>query len=198
MIRHVNDVAVPSIAGSLANDGRSGPYPMGLMSIIATVAMLFAAFTAALLMRRTGIDWIPVPLPRILWVNALVLIASSGAVEGARSSISKGMQERAAVWLGVAACAGLVFLGGQVLGWNLLAQRGVFLPTSPHGAFFYMLSAVHGAHVVGGLVALSWTLRRAATGAYTPGRRAGLTHAAIYWHFVGAVWIYLLVLLSTL
>jgi cytochrome c oxidase subunit 3 len=80
--------------------------------------------------------------------------------------------------------------------WKALIAQGVFLPSSPHAAFFYMLSAVHGAHVIGGLGALGWTLNRAFRGAYTATTHTGLTHAAIYWHFVGALWIYLLILLS--
>ena len=101
-------------------------------------------------------------------------------------------------WLWVAGTAGFVFLLGQIGAWYTLAANGVFLPTNPHASFFYMLSAVHGAHVLGGLVALAWTFHRATRGAYTRDDHAGFTHAAIYWHFVGAVWIYLLILLSTL
>jgi cytochrome c oxidase subunit 3 len=74
-------------------------------------------------------------------------------------------------------------------------EQGVFLPTSPHAAFFYMLSAIHGAHVLGGLGALAWTLRKALKGAYSAHQYRGLSHVAIYWHFVGAIWIYLLLLL---
>ena len=91
-----------------------------------------------------------------------------------------------------------VLLAGQMVAWRSLAAQGVFLPSNPHAAFFYMLSAVHGLHVVGGLGALTWTLRRAAGGAYTASNHDGLTHAAIFWHFMGGVWIYLLALLSTL
>jgi cytochrome c oxidase subunit 3 len=171
---------------------------MGLMGILATVAMLFAAFSAALLVRRTGTDWVPVPLPRFAWVNAVVLVASSAAVELARARVRSGGSRRAAYWLAAAGALGVLFLAGQVEVWRALAARGVFLPTGPHAAFFYLLSAIHGAHVAGGLGALAWTLRRARLGAYTAAAHAGLTHAAIYWHFVGGVWLYLLAMLATL
>lgn len=174
------------------------PYPMGLMGILATVAMLFAAFTAALLMRRTGSDWSPVALPGIVFYNTLLIVCSSVAVELSRARVRQGRSAGAPLWLGIAAALGALFLLGQIVAWQALAARGVFLPSNPHASFFYMLSAVHGAHVVGGLVALSWTLRRAVRSAYTSTDYAGMTHAAIYWHFVGAVWLYLLVLLSTL
>lgn len=190
-------------AATISGDGergapRPGPYPVGLAGILATVGMLFTAFTAALLVRRTGGDWTSLPLPPIIWANTAVLLASSAAVELARAQLRRERPDRLAGWLALAGLLGVLFLSGQIVAWRMLAARGVFLPTSPNAAFFYMLTAVHGAHVLGGLGALGWTLRRAARGAYTRARHAGVTHAATYWHFVGGVWVYLLTLLSTL
>ncbi len=187
---------VRGIAGLGAR--RPAPYPVGLAAVLVTVGMLFAAFTAALLVRRTGTDWTPVALPPIVWVNTVILLVSSAAVELARAAAFRDDSRRCARWLTVAGLLGVAFLAGQVAAWRLLALRGVFLPSNPHAAFFYVLSAVHGAHLLGGLIALGVTLRRAAAGAYTAEHRAGLAHAAIYWHFVGGVWVYLLIVLSTL
>jgi cytochrome c oxidase subunit 3 len=170
---------------------------MGLVAILATVTMLFTAFTAALLVRRTGTDWTPIALPPIVWVNTVFLVASSAAVELARVSLRRDTPDLPARWLGIAGLLGVLFLVGQIAAWRALSARGVFLPTSPHASFFYMLTAVHGAHVLGGLGALGWTLSRTLGGAYTREHHAGFTHTAIYWHFVGGVWIYLLILLST-
>ncbi len=173
----------------------TGPYPLGLLCILATVAMLFAAFTAALLVRRTGGDWVRVDLPVIVWLNTVFLLASSAAVEMARGKVRRNAQYGAVRWLAAAGFLGTLFLAGQIVAWRSLAARGVFLPTNPHAAFFYMLSAVHGAHVVGGLAALVWTTRRAVHGAYSWAQHVGLTHAAVFWHFVAGVWLYLMVLL---
>ena len=177
-------------------DLRPGPYPMGLMAILATVAMLFAAFTAALLIRRTGADWRPVELPLIVWFNAGAIVASSVLVEFSKRALGDRDGVHTPVWLAMGSVLGFLFLAGQWVAWRALIAQGVLLPTSPHAAFFYMLSAVHGAHVLGGLGALTWTLNRAFGGAYTAASHAGLDHAAIYWHFVGALWVYLLILLS--
>lgn len=172
-----------------------GPYPIGLLAILATVAMLFAAFTAALLVRRTGSDWVRVALPSIVWFNTVLLAASSAAVEMARARMRRDAPQEAVRWLAVSGVLGTLFLAGQIVAWRSLAARGVFLPTNPHAAFFYMLSAVHGAHVVGGLSALAWITRRAVRGAYSRVQHVGLTHTAVFWHFVGGVWLYLMVLL---
>jgi len=185
-------------ARSPVGEAPGGPYPIGLMAILATAAMLFAAFTAALLVRRTGGDWARVELPPIVWVNAALLLASSAAVELGRRAVRRGALPLAAPRLATGGILGALFLAGQILAWRALAARGGFLPTNPYAAFFYMLSAVHGVHVLGGLGGLGWTLRRTIQGAYSPARHTGLTHAAIFWHFVGGVWIYLLVVLSTL
>jgi cytochrome c oxidase subunit 3 len=165
------------------------------MAILATVTMLFSAFTAALLVRRGSPDWIPVALPGVVWASAGVILLSSLALQFSKRSILRADEKASSIWLAVAGALGLLFLVGQVSAWFLLKERGVLLPTSPHAAFFYMLSAVHGAHVIGGLAALAWTLRRSLQGAYSFAMHRGLTQASIYWHYVGAVWIYLLVLL---
>jgi len=131
------------------HDSRPGPYPMGLMAILATVAMLFAAFTAALLVRRTGTDWVPVELPMIVWINAVVIAASSVLVEISKRTLRHGDDVYSPVWLAMGSVLGVFFLVGQWVAWRALIAQGVFLPSSPHAAFFYMLSAVHGAHVLG-------------------------------------------------
>jgi cytochrome c oxidase subunit 3 len=174
-------------------------YPIGLAGLVVTVAMLFTAFTAAVLVRRTGADWAPVALPPILWLNTAAIVLSSVAVERARAAaLGEGAAPRIAAWLAAALLLGMLFLGGQVAAWRALVAQGVLLGPNPHAAFFYMLSAVHGAHVLGGIGALGWTLQRARAGAYGGGRRTGLSHAAVYWHLVGGVWLWLLAILLAL
>jgi cytochrome c oxidase subunit 3 len=179
-----------------AQDG--GPYPIALFAILVTVAMLFSAFTAALLVRRTGTDWAPIAWPPLVWANTGALLLSSWALERARAAARANALRDISPWLGAAAALGLLFLAGQLVLWRALAARGVFLASSPHASFVYMLSAVHGAHVLGGIGALGWTFRRARAGAYTAGHHAGLNHTAIYWHFVGVVWLWVFALLSAL
>jgi len=173
-------------------------YPIALAAVLVTVAMLFTAFTSALVIRRTGADWVRIPLPPMVWANTVVLILSSLALERARAAAKGDATSRIADWLGVTAALGVLFLVGQLVAWRQLVGQGILLRTGPHPAFFYMLSAVHGAHVLGGLGALGWTGRRARAGAYGAAQHDGLTHTAVYWHFVGVVWLWLLAVLSTL
>lgn len=149
-----------------------------LAAFLATVTMLFAGFTSACLIRRTGSDWTRLELSPLALANTLVLLASSATIELARRSA-------AVRWTRVTLALGLLFLLGQVLLVCSLSGNGAFVTSRPQGAFLFLLAAVHGLHLSGGLAALAWLLVR----------RARPRLAAVYWHFLALVWVYVLVLL---
>jgi cytochrome c oxidase subunit 3 len=158
-------------------EGRRAAAETLVFILLASGAMLFAAFTASYLIRRTGSDWGRIALPPLAWATAAVLVASSVTMELAR--------RRASPWLGATLLLGLLFAAGQAVVWRQMAARGVFLPSSPHASFFYMLTGVHFVHVAAGLVAL-WAARAGRV-------RTGLV--AAWWHFVDGLWIYVLLML---
>ncbi|HIF23140.1 MAG TPA: heme-copper oxidase subunit III [Gemmatimonadetes bacterium] len=172
----------------------------GVWMFLATVVMLFAAFTSAYIVRRAGTDWRSIAMPSVLWLNTIVLGASSLAAEVGRRAAERSRWSAARKGFIGAVLLGVVFLGGQLAGWRALAELGVFVPTSPQASFFYMLTGVHAVHLMAGLVVLLVTLPalRAAggptLGAVSPGVRARL--AATFWHFFGALWVYLFVLFA--
>jgi cytochrome c oxidase subunit 3 len=174
------------------------PYVVGLVGILATVTMLFVAFTAALLVRRTAADWVRIDLPGILWWNTGVILASSLTLELSRRALRRGARLGSERWAGATFGLGLLFLAAQAAAWWVLGRQGVFLPSSPYASFFYLLSAVHGAHLLGGLGALGWCWRKIRLGAYSALEHRGFTHAATYWHFVGGLWLYVFLLLRAL
>jgi len=175
-----------------------------LVALIATVAMLFTAFAASYLERAGARGWEKIQLPSLLWLNTLVLGLSSVAAEIARRSRARPFdavkdQSHVAPFEGRAAGAvrwalpaaivfGIAFLVGQGFAWAELRAEGVFLPTSPYASFFYLLTAVHGVHVAAALVALLVARVRP--------RILGL--AVGFWHFMGIVWIYVLLILKVL
>ncbi len=167
------------------------PARTGVWAGLAAIAMMFAAFISALLVRQGELDWVHVRLPLILYPNTLVLLVSSGTMERARTRA--GDQGRA--WLTLTLALGLVFVVGQVLGWRSLAAQGLLLSSNPSSAFFYVLSAVHGLHLLGGVAALIYVRARlhrdpgpAATGA--------LDALRVYWHFLAVLWLILLLILT--
>ncbi|MBI3268126.1 MAG: bb3-type cytochrome oxidase subunit III [Planctomycetes bacterium] len=164
------------------------PIRVGFPAFLAVTTMLFTAFTASYLVRRAAEAWTPVALPWAAYANLALLAAASASLEGARRTGRMGRTPagRRGAWLAGAAIAGTSFLASQLLVWRSLAAAGVFLATSPHGSFFYLLSAVHGAHLLGGLAALAWAAVRP----------AGLGACTAWWHFLFFVWVWVLVLLS--
>ena len=170
-----------STAGLRALD----PKRLGLWVFLATVTMLFAAFSSAYLVRMASGAWRPIELPGILWITTGVLVFSSVTLELARRLSGSAPTAWVAVTLG----AGLVFLAGQAAAWRLLAVAGVFVASSPHAAFLYIFTALHGAHLIGGLL---WLAILSLRGAPT---RAPLARCATYWHFMAGLWIYLFAVL---
>lgn len=167
---------------------------VGLWFFLVAVTMLFVAFSVSFTARRTAPDWQPVALPAVLWLNTVVLVASSAVVEWARHGGHSGNGKALRLGLGVGAALGGAFLLGQVVAWRDLAAAGVFMRTHPHSAFFYLLTGVHGLHLLGGLGALGFARRRVAR-APLGSETVLLTAVATYWHFLTALWLYVFILL---
>ena len=170
---------------------RPKPARTGVLVGIAAISMSFAAFTSALVVRQgASPDWQHFRLPTILYLNTLLLIASSFTLETCRRRQPPGR-----AWLYVTLALGLLFVLGQVLAWRNLAGQGLFLATSPSSAFFYIFTALHGLHLLGGVAGLSYALHRL-NRAPGPAGAATLGAGALYWHFMAVLWLYLLSLLA--
>jgi cytochrome c oxidase subunit 3 len=145
--------------------------------------------------RGTGTDWQPFDVPRILWLNTAVLVASSITVEIARRKLAQAGVTEFRNWWAITTALGTLFVGGQIVAWRVLADQGLFLATNPSSSFFYLLTASHGVHLLMGIVALLYVALRAGQSAWR--RRAIAAECtAIYWHFLDGLWIFLLILLS--
>ncbi|HWT02619.1 MAG TPA: cytochrome c oxidase subunit 3 [Pyrinomonadaceae bacterium] len=177
-------------------------YRTGVLVALAGVMMMFTALTSAYIVRAgTWNDWRPVAMPRLLWVSTGVILLSSLAFEVARRALRLGRNVAFKRWLLVTVVLGLGFLASQLMVWRELAAAGVYLASNPHSAFFYVLTGVHGLHLLGGILALDYLLLRTLRngGGHDEGgarkRRAVVNAAALYWHFMFGVWIYLFLLL---
>jgi heme/copper-type cytochrome/quinol oxidase subunit 3 len=141
----------------------------GLLAFLGTVSMLFIGFTSAYMIRRTSVDWRPLRAPGILWANTAALAASSLALQVARRRLREWDLRSVLPWVAATGALGVLFLAGQVLAWRSLAAQGVFLATNPHSSFFYMLTGLHGLHLLGGLAWFAVVLVRVRRMDYTPG-----------------------------
>lgn len=178
-------------------DGASPPpgatAQVGLWVFLTAVTMLFIAFTASYLSRRNASDWTPVPLPPILWVNTAVLLLSSVVLEWARRRGEGADARGLRAGLATVAILGVIFVIGQVAAWRQLAAAGLFMQSSPHSAFFFLLTAVHTLHLVGGLAALGVAIARGRR--WSVGSRPPVGVAATYWHYLDALWLYIFAIL---
>ncbi len=168
---------------------------LAIWAFLATVSMLFAAFASAYLVRREGLDWLRVRLPDVLWVNTILLLASSATIEAARAAHRQGRSRSVKHWLAASTALGVAFLAGQLVAWSQLTAQGVYLPSNPYSSFFYMLTAVHGVHLLGGILALSYLLWRVSSARRSLIEASVIGSCAIYWHFVDGLWVFLYLLL---
>jgi cytochrome c oxidase subunit 3 len=167
---------------------------LGLWLFLATIVMFFASITSALIVRRAAPDWTPIYFPRILWLNTLLLLASSATLELSRRTLKKSWTLHLK-WLGFTAILGSFFLTGQVYAWEILANHGLFLPTNPHSSFFYLITCLHGIHLLAGIVWLLTSYRIAQKEYDIEERAKSLNLLAIFWHFLDLLWLYLFGLL---
>jgi cytochrome c oxidase subunit III len=218
------DTSEVLLAGSGLPDLSSPDFPtrlrrvrLGVGVALTGIVMIFVSYSSAYVVRqglptldpRTGTlvrDWLPLQLPDFLLVNTLVLLISTLTMELARrQAVRTGFAAGGASqpteidkmpWLALTAVLGFSFLAGQWLVWRELAARGFYVATSPSSSFFYLLTGMHGIHLLGGIVALL------AAGAVSLLRKSAASTAVVvdgaawYWHFMTVLWIYILCLLE--
>jgi len=181
--------------------GEPQKYRIGVWVGLASILMLFIALTSAYIVRGVPAlgggqaDWVPIDMPRVLWLTTAVLLASSVSIELARRALKRDEYGRFRSWISLTTLFGVAFLGGQLLAWRQLAAQGVFINSHPHSSFFYLLTSLHGLHLLGGVIALSYVTIAAFRMRIGFKRRTAVDVTAIYWHFMDGLWIYLFGLL---
>jgi len=183
-------------------DPAGEPARTGVWVALAGITMMFAALTSALFVREgsSTTDWHHLAIPRILFLNSLLLVASSFTLEGARrrvAAFARGTEtgvSKPLAWLYTTLALGLLFVGGQYQAWLGLRAQGLFLASNPNSSFFYVLTAVHAVHVLGGLGGLFYVIHKLERPVLEL-RRSTLDSMAYYWHFMGGLWIYLLAII---
>jgi cytochrome c oxidase subunit III len=181
----------------------------GMLVAVSAIGMSFAAFTSAMFVRQdSSTDWRHFQLPYVLYLNTLILIASSVTLQLSRQRFAaiplaarrasawvKVLLASGIYWLYLTAALGLVFVLGQILAWRNLAAQGLFLATNPSSSFFYVFTALHAVHLLGGIGGLFYVLRKLVRNGGVA-ETSGLSAFSIYWHFMDLLWVYLLLLLA--
>jgi len=171
------------------------PVMVGLGVFLAVATSLFALSISAYLMRRDGADWRPLAQPMVLWFNTAMLVLGSVFLQWARSAAKSGQIDGVRLGLLAGGACTLVFLAGQFWAWQQLNAAGYYLSANPANAFFYMLTALHGLHLLGGLWVWARTTVKLQRGAAVHEVRLSVELCTVYWHFLLVVWLVLFGLL---
>jgi len=169
-------------------------YVTGMVIALSGVLMFFMALVSAYIVRKDmpNSAWVQLNVPRVLWLNTLILIASSFTLARSRGRLLADDLPGFRHWWSVTTILGVFFLIGQVIAWRQLAAAGLFLATNPASSFFYVFTAAHGLHLLGGVLALLYIAFRP-THRLTRGTATEVV--SMYWHFMDGLWVFLFLLL---
>jgi cytochrome c oxidase subunit 3 len=172
-------------------------YRAGMLVGIVSIVCVFATLTTVLRLRWAhSKDWVSLSLPHgLLYLNTIVLLVSSVTIELARRGLRDGSIRRAALFLLVTFFLGVAFLAGQYQVWQEMVARGFYLVSNPGSFFFYVLTACHGVHLVGGIVGLFIVALRLRSFEKKHLAETAIDVISLYWHFMDGLWLYLLALL---
>jgi cytochrome c oxidase subunit 3 len=185
------------------HDGAPRRYRIGVLVGIASILMMFSALASAYIV-RSGIagpqPWQRPLVPSFIWVSTAVILISSVTIALALRAQKRQHLAGVRLWLGATLILGLSFLLSQLLAWRQLVAAGVYLASNPHSSFFYVLTGLHGVHLLGGIGGLSYVIYLAwcktAVGPRGELKLRTLTDVvAIYWHFMDGLWVFLFLLL---
>ena len=171
-------------------------YITGMTVGLGGILMFFMALVSAYIVRKgmPNSGWVPLPvLPRILWLNTAILIASSFTLAHSRKLFRGEDESGFRHWWGVTTILGFFFLVGQIIAWGQLVKAGIYLDGNASSSFFYVFTAAHGLHLAGGIIGLLTVLFRP-THRLTRGTATEVV--SMYWHFMDGLWVFLLLLLT--
>jgi cytochrome c oxidase subunit 3 len=169
-----------------------------------SIAMYFIALTSALIVKKgEAIYWQDFRFPDVFWLSTVLVLFCSALMHLTVKSYSEARFKRFRVLLGSTLLMGLLFLGAQLLGWKVLTDGGMGFTSNVSGSFIYVISGVHGLHIVGGLLVMfiMWikAIRSRKDPIFelrniiNPKRKHNLELLASYWHFVDLLWVYLFI-----
>ena len=169
-------------------------YVTGMFIALAGILMFFMAFVSAYIVRKgmPNNAWIPLQVPRILWLNTLILLASSFTLARAHNRFAAKDDEGFRHWWATTTVLGILFVAGQILVWRQLVAEGIFLASNPSSSFFYVFTGAHGLHLLGGILALLYVQFRATR---KVSKGTAIEVVSMYWHFMDGLWVFLFLLL---
>ncbi len=202
LLKHTFNVQ-PWVAEPVEESAYQAPFNassklVGLTALMAVVTSFFALTLSAYSLRMELGDWIPLTEPQLLWVNTGMLVLASIAFQWTRNAVAQGKTQRLRPGLLLAGLLTTAFLIGQLNAWQHLNASGQYLTSNPANAFFFLLSGLHGLHILGGMIVWARATGKAFTGGDVDAVSHSIELCTIYWHFLLLVWLVLFgLMLST-
>ncbi len=168
-------------------------YRLAIRLTIISITMLFLALSSAYIFNRARLQ--PIATPPVLWVSTGLILISSITMEMARRALRRRLENKFRLWTTATMLLGLAFLGAQITLWMHLTASGFYVNRNQHSGYAYIFTGLHGAHLIGGLVALAYVTLRDRRRWTAVRRRFSVDATALYWHFLDGLWIYLLALI---
>ena len=174
---------------------RMHPKKFAMWLFLISVTMLFAALTSAYIVRKADGNWFSFDLPAVLWINTAVILMSSIFMQLAYVAAKKDNLEFIKIMLSATTVLGLAFVLGQWKAWQALVGAQIFFQGNPSGSFLYVLTGVHVAHLLGGVVFLLTVLIQAFQYKVHSVSLLSISMCNTYWHFLDGLWLYLFLFL---
>lgn len=167
----------------------------GMWLFLASVMMMFMSITSAYIVRQAEGNWVYFDLPSLFYVTTIIIVVSSVTMQLAYFAVKKDNASAAKTMMLITTIFGVAFVVGQFMGWRQLVSNSVYLVGNPSGSFLYILTGLHGLHVISAVAFLLIMLSAIFNGKAHSGNMTKMEMCTTYWHFLGGLWLYLFVFL---
>lgn len=174
------------------------PHKFALWLFLVTVIMVFASLTSYYIVRKSDGNWLEFDLPANLWMTSGIILLSSATMHWAYYSAKRDDFQKLKLAILLTTLLGFGFLFGQFSAWEALYEGGIVFAgkqSNVAGSLLYLLSGLHGVHVIAGLIFLMIVTVRTFSFKVHSKNMLSIEMCATLWHFLGALWIYLFVFL---
>ena len=171
------------------------PKKFGMWLFMASVMMMFMSLTSAYIVRQAEGNWVFFELPSLFYITSVIIVASSITMQWAFFAAKKDQAKTVRILLLVSSVFGLLFLVGQFFGWKQLVANSIYLVGNPSGSFLYILTGLHGLHIISAIIFLLIMLNASFKGKVHSQDMTKMEMCTTYWHFLGGLWLYLFIFL---
>jgi len=171
------------------------PKKFGMWLFLASVMMIFMSLTSAYIVRQAEGNWVYFELPSLFYVTSIIIVLSSVTMQLAYFAVKRDNLTSAKTMMLVTSVLAVGFLVGQFLGWGQLVSNSIYLVGNPSGSFLYILTGLHGLHVISAVIFLLIMLSAVFVGKAHAANMTKMEMCTTYWHFLGGLWLYLFVFL---